>query len=161
MCVGLVTSRWLMIFLRVNSVLRLPCAVGSFPPSPACLQGWGGGGVKQGGVWVRDAGSEGKRRNKSPGLNRLESSVLVITFIFLQKQQYSFYILKCTLWILKWISVAIMHFAHCPGLSSSFLWLSFFHFHRPNLDFIEFGVWWKRKFGFNFWCFEVMVAWFF
>lgn len=64
------------------------------PPSSPCLQGWGGEGVKQEGCGVRDAGSEGKRRNKSSGLNRLESPVLVITFLIFAKTAIQFLYLE-------------------------------------------------------------------
>lgn len=60
-----------------------PMCCGLLPSLTRLFAGMGWGRVlNREGCGVRDAGSEGKRRNKSPGLNRLESSVLVITFIF-------------------------------------------------------------------------------
>lgn len=126
-----------------------PMCCGLLPPHPLVCRDGVGRVLNREGCGVRDAGSEGKRRNKSPGLNRLESPVLVITFIF-AKTAIQFLYLKCTLWILNEL-VAIMHFCTLPWAFIIILMIILSSISiDPNLDFIEFGVWWKRKLRFYF-----------
>lgn len=61
----------------------LPVCCGLLPSLTRLFAGMGWGRVSnREACGVRDAVSEGKRRNESPGLNRLERPVLAITFIF-------------------------------------------------------------------------------
>ena len=145
-----------MIFLRVNSVLRLPCVVGSFPPSPACLQGWGGGGcteVGRGGL--REARRQSlpirrKTQEHKPWVEQAGMSCpIVITLIFaktgIQFLYLEMYSLNCkwTRWdyafcTLPWAFTIILMIILSP-ISID-----------PNPDFIEYQMGWKGKSWFYF-----------
>ena len=110
----------------------LPVCCGLLPSLTRLFAGMGWGRVSnREACGVRDAGSEGKRRNESPGLNRLERPVLAITFIFAKTAIQFLYLEMYTL-NTKWTrcDYAFLHTA--LGFHHHSYDYSLSHLHRPK-----------------------------